>query len=156
MGEAAGVVSDPVATFERSHLRLSALALEVSSLVRSTTPADASRLSACVQSLCDGLLEHFAAEEEGLFPFVRAHVPSKAASVDELVAAHDSICGALLRLAHVARSARPDRRALAALFERFEVAYATHAQVEAELLAGLGRSLEPRHRAELRRLLEGH
>ena len=148
--------ADPVEVFEHSHDRLTRLAFEVSKRVRSPSPDERPLLHACVQALCDGLMEHFAAEEEGLYPFVRAHVQSLAPIVDELEEGHTVLCGTLMRLSHLAHGkGAGEGAALAAAFERFEAAYAQHSQGEAELLARLGRALDARRRKELGALLRG-
>jgi Hemerythrin HHE cation binding domain len=96
-------------------------------------------------------------EEEGLFPFVRANLPAKAAGVDRLAVVHDTICGAVVRLTHAADTspAGEDRAALAALYERFEAAYTLHSREEADLFAELASVLEARARADLAEVLRG-
>ena len=148
------IASDPVAMLEHTHDRLTKLAMEVAVFVRAGGKPE--RLLPSLQKLHDGLLEHFAAEEEGLYPYVRAQLPSKAPVVDALEAGHDAICGAVVRLLHSARSAKVlDRAGLAVLYDRFADAYARHSRAEAQLLAELGRVLDARHRAELGSLLRG-
>jgi iron-sulfur cluster repair protein YtfE (RIC family) len=89
-------------------------------------------LSEQVKLFDDELLHHFAREEEGLFPFVRTHVPAKADAVDRLVEGHDLICGAIVRLIHLV-DAGGDPSALAGHYERFETAYSRHSEAEAAL-----------------------
>jgi iron-sulfur cluster repair protein YtfE (RIC family) len=158
-------MKDPIRQFEHSHAKLTELALEVREIVRAEP--DAARSSAKVRRrfvellrrLREELLRHFAIEEEGLFPFVRANVPARSGVVDRLAEAHDTICGTLLRLAHHAehdRDALRTRRAkLTSLYERFESAYTHHSQDEAALLEELGRTLEDRQRADLAEVLRG-
>jgi iron-sulfur cluster repair protein YtfE (RIC family) len=158
-------MSDPVRQFEHSHSSLTKLALEVRELVLAEPPDGRAatrirkRLLARLEALSEELLQHFANEEEGLFPFVRQNVPSKTGVVDRLQASHDVICGSLVRLGHVVER---DRRALGAgratvtaLYERFEVAYTQHSQEEAALFGGLGGILDERQRAELAEILRG-
>src|SRR5450755_2605740 len=102
-------MSDPIRELEHTHVHLTKLALgmgqelrDEQGQARSMTGARRQELLALVETLRDELLQHFADEEEGLFPFVRTSVPAKAAVVDKLEASHDAICGALVRLAHLA------------------------------------------------------
>jgi iron-sulfur cluster repair protein YtfE (RIC family) len=154
--------SDPVGEFEHAHEHLTKLALQGGRLLR-TAPSERMtedarrRLRACLESLCEELLRHFAVEEEGLFPFIRANLPAKAEHVDRLALAHDAICGAVVRLAHAAEASRTDdgRAALMSLYERFDNAYALHSREEADLFAALARVLNASQRADLAELLRG-
>ncbi len=151
---------DPVAEFEHTHDQLTRLAAQVGELVHSRSAAAGKQLVARLDVLREELLRHFAIEEEGFFPFVRSHVPAKAELVDRLEGAHDAICGALLRLAHVASAGSgaptPERRtAMLALHDRFERTYAEHSRHEAELFDELSRVLDARQRKELGELLRG-
>jgi iron-sulfur cluster repair protein YtfE (RIC family) len=158
-------MTDPVSDLTHSHERLSSLALGLAPLVRAARSGGrigaqewddfAERLT----GLREELLHHFAKEEEGLFPFVRAHVPSKAETVRRMEDAHDTICGAVVRMAHLASRSPHELGAvlpsLLSLHERFEHAYAEHAREETELLEELGRALNERQRAELADLVQG-
>jgi hypothetical protein len=75
--------------------------------------------------------------------------------VDRLEAAHDTVCGAVVRLAHLAARDEPSSASLVAHYERFEDAYARHSQEEAALLAELGSTLDATQRGELAELLRG-
>jgi iron-sulfur cluster repair protein YtfE (RIC family) len=109
-----------------------------------------------LEILREELLRHFAVEEEGLFPFLLATFPAKADAVERLASAHDTICGALVRLSHLAaREGEASTAALVTLYERFEGAYAKHSQDEASLFADLGRTLSGPQRAQLAELLRG-
>jgi len=150
--------SDPIRQFEHSHGRLSTLALEVAAQLRaaevSPTVKAWKELGAGLRRLRDELLRHFADEEEALFPFVRACVPKKAAAVDRLEAAHDTICGAAVRMVHVGAGER-HVAALRTLYERFENAYARHSAEETQLFEGLGQLLDGSQRLELAERLRG-
>jgi iron-sulfur cluster repair protein YtfE (RIC family) len=157
--------SDPVRQFEHAHASLTRLALEVREIVHAepgergaSTRARRTR-RARLEALRDALLEHFANEEEGLFPFVRQHVPALSAGVDALQRSHDVICGALVRLTHLldqdGRGDEAQRRAIHALYERFEQAYTAHSHDEARLFEELGRTLGDAHRRELAAILRG-
>lgn len=154
--------ADPIRTFEHSHETLTQLALEVRRLVADDSGeqrAARKRLLARIEVLREELLEHFAKEEEGLFPFVRHHLPLTARAVDRLEASHDAICGSLVRLAHLVASDRKvpaaNHSTLIALYERFEKAYGEHSRDEALLLQELGRALDERQRRQLAELLRG-
>jgi iron-sulfur cluster repair protein YtfE (RIC family) len=154
------MMTDPVRQFEHSHAALTALASEIRDVVHTRAPSEAilAQLGPQLTRLRDELLVHFAKEEEGLFPFVRAHVPTKESIVDRLGSAHDAICGAIVRLAHLV--AQHDKRgaAHAMLLEhygRFESAYAAHSREESELFEELGRALNTQQRAELAEILRG-
>lgn len=156
--------TDPVTQFEHSHAALTRRTIAIRDLVRaqpsSGLPAALARkqLLGQLEDLRDELLHHFANEEEGLFPFVRNNLPRKADAVDRLAEAHDTICGAVVRLVHVVRRdlvLGKDHAALVAHYERFEATYAQHSQKEAALFEALGRALDEGHRAELAEILRG-
>ena len=158
----AAKASDPLREFEHTHDQLTKLALEAAQFLRRPRAApgermtddDRRQLCACLQSLRDELLLHFAVEEEGLFPFIRANLPGKADQVDRLALAHDAICGGVVRLAHAAQ-ANPPGPALVSLYERFDAAYVLHSREEADLFATLARTLDSSQRAELAERLHG-
>ncbi len=158
-------MGDPVGHFEHSHAALTKLVLEVGQMLRADIPAglpaDAhgEHLAEHLKRLRDELLEHFAQEEEGLFPFVRAHVPAKASAVDRLVEAHDMLCGTIVRLVHLVDgdggTLAPEVSAYAGHYERFEAAYVRHSRDEAALLEHLGRALNETQRGSLAEILRG-
>ncbi len=147
--------ADAVSEFEHSHGQLSELVVKLRGMLSpGTSSRDGAALVKLLKDLREELLLHFAREEEGLFPFVRAHVADQKNVVDRLEAAHDGICGAVVRLAHLAER-EPSPSGLRNTFERFERAYAEHGRAEGELLRTLGQRLEPTHRAELAELVRG-
>jgi iron-sulfur cluster repair protein YtfE (RIC family) len=152
------VQKNPIHQFEHSHARLSALALEVrghiEAIRRTPAPRTRKQLASSLGKLRDELLQHFADEEEALFPFVRACVQRKAAAVDELEAAHDTICGCAVRMFHVASSDR-NLPSVLALYDRFEGAYARHSLAETELLDELAGVLDDAQRRALRERMRG-
>ncbi|MGD0524826.1 MAG: hemerythrin domain-containing protein [Polyangiaceae bacterium] len=147
---------DALGQFEHTHGHLNALVLGVATSLRavdSDAPTAWEEVAARLGILRDELLRHFADEEEALFPFVRTSVPAMTGAVERLEAAHDAICGGVVR-AHAA--ARAHQRALVAvLHERFERSYVEHSRAEAELFEALGGVLDERQRSELSRLLRG-
>jgi iron-sulfur cluster repair protein YtfE (RIC family) len=150
---------DPVGHFEHSHGRLTKLALEVRDLIAAEPHGSPAQLVARVDELSEELLRHFADEEEGLFPFVRRHLPARAGAVDRLQRAHDTVCGALLRLAHLVkhdpRALDASRPAVIALHARFDAAYAEHSRDEAAVLEELGRNLDAGQSTKLAGILRG-
>lgn len=100
------------------------------------------------------LFLHFAREEEGLFPFVAETVPDLADQVHDMALAHDTICGSLARMNHLAAT-NASVHVVLAVFARFEAAYARHAETEAELLRQLAARLDDAQRAQLAELVRG-
>jgi hypothetical protein len=152
--------TDPVRDFEHVHGHLTELATGVGRLLRdehgqprTMSTEQRKDLLSLLERLRDDLLVHFADEEEALFPFVRQRVPSGSDTVDQLEAAHDAICGAVIRIAHLTRH-RADWQ-LITLYEHFEEVYTRHARDEAALFEDLGRRLSGADRSELASLLHG-
>jgi iron-sulfur cluster repair protein YtfE (RIC family) len=155
--------SDPVDALTHDHVHLS----ELASIVRgslstmeshgdSAAASDAKHdLVDAVESLRDELLTHFALEEEGLFPFVEVKAPELQERARSLAAAHDTVCGAVSRLLYLVHRPREDSASCRAAFERFEQAYAAHAEEEVRFLRDLGGRLAEPERSELRRLILG-
>jgi iron-sulfur cluster repair protein YtfE (RIC family) len=107
-----------------------------------------------LELFCDELLDHFANEEEALFPFVRAHHPSYGVVIDALVEAHDVLCANVVRLAHAAkRGMSPD--ALRRTYATFQALYAKHSRDEAALLENLHARLSPEERRALNATIHG-
>jgi iron-sulfur cluster repair protein YtfE (RIC family) len=91
-----------------------------------------------LDAVMDDLFEHFAREEEGLFPYILEQFPDQSDAIAQLQAAHDRICGAASRISALS----PEQVDLAvALFQRFDAEYTGHAQREADFLRGLGARL---------------
>lgn len=81
-----------------------------------------------IEAFREALLEHFAREQEGAFPFVAMRLPAERTHVDELVAQHDRIAetlGNVVRDLHAAEIATWSE-ALA----RFDSLYAEHTKSE--------------------------
>jgi hypothetical protein len=153
----AAAAGDPVRRFEHTHGNLNRLVLDVASCVRGVerdaTPKAWKGLVASLAALRDELLHHFADEEEALFPFVRTRVPARAPVVDSLEAAHDTICGSVMRA--LAAAGEQHAPLVSTLHDRFEKAYVDHSRREAELFEGLAEVLDEGQRAELAELLRG-
>lgn len=144
---------DGVRDLSHDHAELNCRVLAISARMKQQpSVADVVTADALVD-LRELLFTHFAREEEGLFPFVAERVPALAARVQDMAIAHDTICGALARACHLA-SVDGDRSQLAALYERFEHAYAEHARSEGELLATLDVQLDANDRERLAALVE--
>jgi iron-sulfur cluster repair protein YtfE (RIC family) len=148
--------ADPIEDLSHDHAdinrRLIALATQVRALEHHGGAAES--LHAKLRELRELLFFHFAREEEGLFPFVRDTVPELGEQVQVMELAHDTICGSLARMVHLAASDAPVST-IVTLFDRFENAYAMHASTEAELLADLSDRLDADKRAQLARLVDG-
>jgi iron-sulfur cluster repair protein YtfE (RIC family) len=146
---------------EHDHVHLSrqiaALHAEVTSLRAAGAPMEpmADDLVQALVALSEELFDHFAREEEGLFPLVLQHAPDLAGSVASLVEGHDRICGAASRLLAL-RDRAPTAGTLdlaAALFQRLVEVYAEHSGREIELLAALAPRLDASARAEIAALV---
>jgi len=147
---------DTVRAFTHDHTELNASVLQLGSHLRGLAGSDAGTKSLVVplRSLREQLFLHFAREEEGLFPFVSETIPELAGRVNEMAVAHDTICGSLARMCHVALTHAPIA-ALSTLFDRFEAAYVAHARAEGELLRDLDGRLDAAQRARLAELMSG-
>lgn len=141
-------MSDPIKELVHDHVDIHRRVLELSKLI---AHGGTGALAEPLGDLREELFRHFALEEEGLFPFLAKHFPDLEERVGEMLLAHDTVCGALARMCHLAE-ANPSAD-VTAMFERFEVAYAKHAQVEADLLTSLHGRLGDAERAELATLV---
>jgi hypothetical protein len=151
---------DPIGQLTHTHEHLTQLALTVARLMNEVTGAGTTpsrpALIASLDALRDGLLQHFALEEEGLFPFLREHVPSRAATIERLESGHDALCGAIVRLAYLARDRSSDHgSSLEGLHVRFSTGYSEHSRAESLLFADLGQTLDSAKTRELAALLDG-
>jgi iron-sulfur cluster repair protein YtfE (RIC family) len=146
--------ADPVLELMHDHEDLNHLVRDIGDLVRGDNlTAAVPALAAQLVELREHLFLHFAREEEGLFPYVAAHLTDLDDEVAAMVNAHDTVCGAVARMIHAAQAADP--APLAGLFERFEMSYTLHARAERTLLERLADRLSPGQRAELVLLLRG-
>lgn len=142
-------MSDAVTELAHDHAALNRMVLSLASAIRrSGVEASSSHLELGLGELRDELFHHFAREEEALFPFVAEVMPALEPQVKAMLVAHDMICGSLSRMVHVAATGAPTATLLA-LFERFENAYAEHAQLETALLASLETALDHDQRSRL-------
>ena len=150
--------ASPLQGFGHSHAHLGQLTRELAALLAGNGSAGRElreKLPALASELRHELLEHFANEEEGLFPFIRQHFPEQCAAVDRLHAAHDMICGTLVRFSFLAERDGELSSDARLAFERFETAYGNHSRDEAELLDEAARLLTPEQQTELEALLHG-
>jgi hemerythrin HHE cation binding domain-containing protein len=147
-------MSDPVQDLVHDHedinRRVFVLGSTIRALDRDGGNGMALALVTRLGELRELLFLHFAREEEGLFPLVAELVPELAEQVQAMAMAHDAVCGGLARMYHLA-AANTDLTTILAVFLRFEAAYASHAQIEAELLRTVGERLDA---AQLTRLAE--
>ena len=145
-------MSDPIAKLTHDHGEINRRVIALGVQMQKQPDVDA--LLVPLRDLREQLFLHFAREEEGLFPFVTEHVAGLAERIHEMEVAHDTICGALARMVYLAQT-MSSLAMLAPLFERFETAYATHAQMEGELLGELATALDADQRARLAALVDG-
>jgi hemerythrin-like domain-containing protein len=155
--------SDPIEQLTHDHGQLGVLVqVAASSLARMERGEGMSEeaideLVHAVESLRDALLVHFAREEEGLFPFVDAHVPALGPQVAALLADHDAViarAGELIQAAGQAVGTGVGYALCVSSYERFVEIYAGHAQAEQALLRSVDAVLDAEARQELRVLLE--
>jgi iron-sulfur cluster repair protein YtfE (RIC family) len=151
-------MTDPVQQLVHDHADINRRVLALGAAIRALDRNDGNGMALALVSLIGELREqlflHFAREEEGLFPFVAETVPELAGQVQAMATAHDAICGGLARMYHLA-STNEDLPVILAVFARFESAYASHSQTEAELLHQLSARLDPAELAELAELVHG-
>ena len=145
-------MSDPIEVLVHDHGELNRRVLDLGAQIRRAKTSDV--LAEPLAALRDHLFHHFAREEEGLFPFVTEHVSVLAQQIHVMEVAHDTICGALARMVHLAED-EASLESITNLFDRFENAYAVHAQSESELLEELGQRLDAEHRVALAALVAG-
>jgi iron-sulfur cluster repair protein YtfE (RIC family) len=149
---------DPVQDLVHDHADINRRVLALGTTIRALDRDDCSGMALALVTRLGELREllflHFAREEEGLFPFVSEAVPELTEQVHAMALAHDAICGGLARMYHLA-AANTDVATIAAVFARFEATYASHAEVEAELLRRLNERLDPGQRARLAELVHG-
>jgi hypothetical protein len=154
---------DPLHELEHDHGHLTRLVFELREQLHEAAVKDPQEahaaLAETIHTLGEDLVEHFAREEEGLFPFVSETVPELREHVQRLSGAHDTVCGAILRMRHAvgddAAAFASRIPSLLALHERFDVAYTEHSRDERALLDGLKSRLDPEARRTLATLLQG-
>lgn len=156
---------DVVSELEHDHVGLTQLVAElrglVVSLVRAGAAVDAlhPRLLDLVLELQGELVEHFAEEEEGLFPFLAERRPELGAAIEDLARNHDAICGTATRLAALAERGPAALGAslhqFEALFQRLDAAYEAHAAAELRFLRAAGAGLDEGERRALAERLRG-
>jgi iron-sulfur cluster repair protein YtfE (RIC family) len=151
-------MTDPVEDLVHDHADINRRVLALGAAIRALDRNDGNGMALALVHRLGELREllflHFAREEEGLFPFVAEAVPELAGAVPTMAMAHDAICGGLARMYHLA-SANADLTVLLAVFARFETAYASHADAEADLLRELTARLDLAQRTQLSDLVRG-
>lgn len=152
---------DPLLALEHDHVHLSRLVAELRSLVRALgegepRPELRDDIVAVLSSIRDDLFDHFAREEEILFPYLEQALPELRESLARLEGAHDRICGGVSRLIALAEKGEALWQASALvgqLFERFDREYGEHARGESELLRGLAARLDDAQRRHVREIM---
>lgn len=143
---------DAMTELAHDHAAINRMVLSLASAIRHAGVESSNHLELGLGELRDELFNHFAREEEALFPFVAEVMPDLEPEVKAMLVAHDLICGSLSRMVHLAATGAPTTT-LFALFERFENAYAEHAQMETALLASLETALDRAQRGRLSELV---
>jgi hypothetical protein len=151
-------MTDPVQDLVHDHGDLNRRVFALGSTLRALERDDGNGMALALVTRLGELREllflHFAREEEGLFPFVIDAVPELAEQVHSMAVAHDAICGALARMYHLS-AANADLSVITSVFARFEAAYGSHAETEAQLLTTLTARLDPEQLARLSELVRG-
>ncbi len=148
-------MSDPVDDLAHDHGELNRKVLDLAAVVAGRRTLTDEDLVVELRDLREQMFFHFAREEEGLFPFVAELLPEYETRVAEMTLAHDTICGSVARMVHIAATTTDDReRKLREVFDRFETAYAGHAKIETELFAALATRLDATQRARLQALVD--
>jgi hemerythrin-like domain-containing protein len=154
---------DPLDRLEHDHAKLSQRVTALRNALAearqgAADAADTAReFDRALPPLMHDLFEHFAREEEGLFPFIAKELPDLEPVVNALVQAHDRICGTGSRiLALSSRGSGTEWLTRAtAMFERFDADYAAHAVREAEFLRAVGKRIGKEDRRVLAEFLHG-
>jgi iron-sulfur cluster repair protein YtfE (RIC family) len=144
-------MDDAIAALAHDHAALNRCVLELTHVI-SGRSAEVVPLADQLEALREALFLHFAREEEGLFPFAMQHLPAITERFQAMAIAHDTICGSVARMCHLAATGA-EVDVLKPLFERFTTTYAAHAEVEAAVLEELARGLSADARAELAALV---
>lgn len=154
---------DAIAELTHDHSQLSALVIAVGSVLQrvqsepSTMHDVVDELGGRAELLREGLLAHFAREEEALFPFVDRQLPALKDRIRGLIADHDAVVRAAAELARAATQMNANAESGVAQcvssFESFEQIYAEHAKMEHTFLADVDAALDDEARATLRTVL---
>ena len=161
---------DPIFRLEHDHAHLSRLvadlreALSVIRAGRDETGERREEFASVLGGLAAELFEHFAREEEGLFPFLQERLPDMRPAIADIERAHDRICGAASRILALldaaarkgpasTRLGEQDFALVASLFDRFDAEYTAHARNEADFLRTLAPRLDGRQREALAEIL---
>ena len=158
---------DPIFRLEHDHTHLSRLVAELRDALtairagRDEAGERREEFASVLGGLASELFEHFAREEEGLFPFIQERFPELRSAIAEIERAHDRICGAASRVLALldggARKGEPlaehDFALVASLFDRFDADYAAHARNEADFLRALAPRLDVGQRESLAEIL---
>ena len=97
-----------------------------------------------LEAFREELLEHFAREQEGAFPWLANRLPDERTRVDELIAQHDRIAESLNAV--IKDLAKPDQSASTISWSqaltRFEKLYAEHSKTELAFFNDITTALE--------------
>ena len=147
----------PVEALEHGHVSLTQSIDKLKSERDALREQGASRaaLLDTLETISESLFEHFAREEEGLFPFLLERLPDRKDDIDEMLQAHDRICGAASRLVSKLRitEGTQDPQLLESLLDRFAETYTQHSQREILFLRSVNEQLSADERKSLSKLL---
>jgi hemerythrin-like domain-containing protein len=157
-------VVDPIQELAHDHRETSELLIAIHDALgrldrgQSNVEDEVHEIGDGAEALREALLDHFAREQEGLFPFAVKNLPSVSERVDAMVADHDRIAEALTVLvrewSHAA--ATLDLGAWRTLLGSFEELYAAHTKAELAFLEDVAGALVNNRGAteQLRALLD--
>jgi iron-sulfur cluster repair protein YtfE (RIC family) len=155
---------DPIKRLEHDHVHLSDQVNHLRDWIQQVLREEVApehlepKFTATLIQLRDELFHHFAREEEGLFPFIIAQLPSLAEAIGSLESAHDRVCGSVSRMTYLAQQGpvvfSEQFEQMVALFARFDANYGKHARSESELLRTLAEQLNHQQREELYQILQ--
>ena len=156
-------VAPPLPELAHDHRELNELLVAVHEAI-ARIELGSSKLEDELHEMTDGLeafreelLEHFAREQEGAFPWLGARMPHERGRIDQLIAQHDRIAESLNAvIKDLAKPGQtPDTSAWRRALDRFESLYADHSKSEHAFFNDITAALEGDARAtkELRDLL---
>ena len=140
----------PLAELAHDHRELNELLVAVHEAIARIEKGE-SKLEDELHEMTDGLeafreelLEHFAREQEGAFPWLAHRLPHERTRVDELMAQHDRIAESLNAvIKDLAKpGAVPDTATWRQALGRFEALYAEHSKSEVSFFHDITTALE--------------
>jgi len=141
-------LATPLQELAHDHRELSGLLVAVHEAL-ARIENGASKLEDELHEMTDGLeafreelLEHFAREQEGAFPWVANRLPQERTRVDELVAQHDRIAESINAAVTDLRKNEPDFAKWSQALAHFDELYAEHSKTEVAFFKDVTAALE--------------